>query len=53
MADAKTEDLLVARFLLVRHGESKVMVDGVVGGPKTCGFGNGLVGVREGGVIDH
>ena len=36
MADAKTEDLLVARFLLVRHGESKVMVDGVVGGPKTC-----------------
>ena len=36
MANARSEDLIVARFLLVRHGESKVMVDGVVGGPKTC-----------------
>lgn len=36
MANATTDDLLVARFLLVRHGESKVMVEGVVGGPKTC-----------------
>ncbi|MDG2114439.1 MAG: histidine phosphatase family protein [Actinomycetota bacterium] len=27
---------LVARLLLVRHGESQVMVDGVVGGPETC-----------------
>jgi probable phosphoglycerate mutase len=26
----------VARLLLVRHGESQVMVDGVVGGPTTC-----------------
>ena len=25
-----------ARFILIRHGESNVMVDGVVGGPKTC-----------------
>jgi len=24
------------RFILIRHGESNVMVDGVVGGPKTC-----------------
>jgi len=30
------ETELVARFLLVRHGESQVMVDGVVGGPATC-----------------
>ena len=36
MANATTDDVLVARFLLVRHGESKVMVDGVVGGLKTC-----------------
>ena len=36
MANATTDDALVARFLLVRHGESKVMVEGVVGGPKTC-----------------
>ncbi len=36
MANARSEDLIVARFLLVSHGESKVMVDGVVGGPKTC-----------------
>ena len=36
MTNATTDDALVARFLLVRHGESKVMVEGVVGGPKTC-----------------
>jgi broad specificity phosphatase PhoE len=30
------EPELLARFLLVRHGESQVMVDGVVGGMKTC-----------------
>ncbi|MFT7645664.1 MAG: putative phosphoglycerate mutase [Candidatus Poriferisodalaceae bacterium] len=30
------EPELLARFLLVRHGESQVMVDGVVGGMLTC-----------------
>ena len=34
MTDAQRE--LVARLLLIRHGESQVMVDGVVGGPLTC-----------------
>jgi len=34
MSAAETE--LVARFPLVRHGESQVMVDGGVGGPETC-----------------
>jgi probable phosphoglycerate mutase len=27
---------LVTRLVLIRHGESQVTVDGVVGGPKTC-----------------
>lgn len=30
------EPLTLARFLLVRHGESQVMVDGVIGGMRTC-----------------
>ena len=33
---AAAEPELIARLLLVRHGESQVMVDGVVGGPETC-----------------
>ena len=36
MADATTTDVLLARFLLIRHRETNVMVDGMVGGPKTC-----------------
>lgn len=34
------------RLVLIRHGESQVTVDGVVGGPKTCS-GLSPVGVRQ------
>ena len=36
MASNSYDHNVLVRFLLVRHGESQVMVDGVVGGLKTC-----------------
>ena len=36
MTETADNSTVTTRFLLVRHGESNVMVDGVVGGPKTC-----------------
>ena len=36
MAGNSYDHNVLVRFLLVRHGESQVMVDGVVGGLKTC-----------------
>jgi probable phosphoglycerate mutase len=36
MASKSHDHNILVRFLLVRHGESQVMVDGVVGGLETC-----------------
>ncbi len=36
MADSSAEGSATTRLLLVRHGESQVTVDRVIGGPKTC-----------------
>jgi len=36
MTEAADKTHLTTRFLLIRHGESNVMVEGIVGGPKTC-----------------
>ena len=36
MTETADNTQVTTRFLLVRHGESNVMVEGVVGGPKTC-----------------
>ena len=36
MTETADNTRVTTRFLLVRHGESNVMVEGVVGGPKTC-----------------
>ena len=36
MASKSYDHNILVRFLLVRHGESQVMVDGVVGGLETC-----------------
>ncbi|MBA52419.1 MAG: hypothetical protein CL456_09970 [Acidimicrobiaceae bacterium] len=36
MTETQTDRTFTTRFLLIRHGESNVMVDGVVGGPNTC-----------------
>ena len=36
MTETQTDRTFTTRFLLIRHGESNVMVEGVVGGPNTC-----------------
>jgi len=36
MTETPTASILTTRFVLIRHGESNVMVEGVVGGPNTC-----------------